>query len=227
MTGSKDGGWRTHEWSGRADEFHQRDIFERRSVWLCNVAFAALVLGSSQPDTDIDAAAAARMNLDIVRRRTGGGAVFLHPADSIWIDVMVARDDSLWTDDVSDSMLWLGQAFVDALSPWVDASVRTERFDAGADGKVVCFASSAPGEVFVGNEKLVGISQRRGRWGARYQCVIYRAWSPEKWSDAIADAALRERITGLPVATIGATGREVVSALVSVLTALPSLTDRV
>lgn len=224
MTEPDDGDWRAHEWSGPAGEFHERDIFGRRSVWLCNVTSSVLVLGSSQKDTDIDPAAARRLNLDVARRRTGGGAVFLDPSDSIWIDVMIGRDDMLWTDDVSDSMIWLGQAFVDALSPWVRASVRTERFDAGADGKVVCFASSAPGEVFAHNEKLVGISQRRGRWGARYQCVIYRRWSPEKWVDAIADPEVRERILGLRVASVEASADEVAAELFSVLTSRRPLT---
>lgn len=217
--GSGNGGWSAHEWTGPAAEFHERDIPETRSVWLCRVTSPALVLGSSQRDADIDPAAAARLHLDIARRRTGGGAVFLHPRDSIWIDVTIGRDDPLWTDDVSESMIWLGASFVDALSGWVSASVRTERFAAGADGKTVCFASAAPGEVFVGDDKLVGISQRRGRWGARFQCVIYREWMPDMWVGAIADVAVRERIRDLQVATIDATPAEVMAELMSALPA--------
>lgn len=217
MTGFEGGRWRAHEWAGPAGEFHQLDVSGPRSVWLCSVTSPVLVLGSSQKDTDIDSAAATRLNLDIARRRTGGGAVFLAPDESIWIDVTIGRDDPLWADDVSDSMIWLGRTFVDTLAPWVDASVHTERFEAGEVGKTVCFASAAPGEVFVQDRKLVGISQRRGRWGARFQCVVYRQWSPGRWVDAIADPGTREHIVHLDAATVPATAVEVFTGLLAAL----------
>lgn len=210
-------GWTVRDWAGSAAEFHSLDVHGPRSVWLCEVTAPALVLGSSQPDSDVDSEVARRTGLDIVRRRTGGGAVYVHPTESIWIDVTIDRDDPLWVDDVSASMTWLGEVFVRALSPWVGASVHTGVFGSGVDGRVVCFASAAPGEVFVDDRKLVGISQRRGRSGARFQCVIYRAWSPAVWADVIADPGVRGRIDGIAVATIGASGRELMDSLVRAL----------
>lgn len=220
MTNSDDRRWHTHDWIGSAGEFHAREVSGPRSLWLCTVTAPALVLGSSQSESDVDPQVAERSHIEIAHRRTGGGAVYLHPADSIWIDVTIERDDPLWVDDVSASMMWLGEAFVGALSGWTAASVHTGSFDA-ADGlgKVVCFASAAPGEVFVGDKKLVGISQRRGRAGARFQCVIYRSWRPEDWCDLFTDAAARQKVSTLPVATIGASGREVMDALVDSLPA--------
>jgi lipoate-protein ligase A len=44
---------------------------------------------------------------------------------------------------------------------------------------LVCFAGIGPGELFVGDRKLVGMSQRRTRAGARFQCALPRRWSPE------------------------------------------------
>ncbi len=38
---------------------------------------------------------------------------------------------------------------------------------------LVCFAGLGPGEVTVDGRKLVGISQRRTRAGARFQCAVY------------------------------------------------------
>ena len=37
-----------------------------------------------------------------------------------------------------------------------------------------------PGEVERDGRKVVGISQRRTRAGARFQCVAYREWRPDR-----------------------------------------------
>jgi lipoate-protein ligase A len=38
---------------------------------------------------------------------------------------------------------------------------------------LVCFAGLGPGEVSAGGRKLVGISQRRTRAAARFQCAVH------------------------------------------------------
>ena len=43
----------------------------------------------------------------------------------------------------------------------------------------VCFAGIGAGEVIRDGAKLVGISQRRTRVAARFQCALYRTWRPE------------------------------------------------
>jgi hypothetical protein len=43
----------------------------------------------------------------------------------------------------------------------------------------VCFAGIGPGEVLDGQAKLVGVSQRRTRRHARFQCALHRRWQPE------------------------------------------------
>ncbi len=43
---------------------------------------------------------------------------------------------------------------------------------------LVCFAGVGPGEVLVGGRKAVGISQRRTKEWARFQCAAYRRWDP-------------------------------------------------
>ena len=40
----------------------------------------------------------------------------------------------------------------------------------------VCFAGLGPGEVTVGGAKVVGISQRRTRHAARFQCAALLRW---------------------------------------------------
>ena len=139
--------------------------------------------------------------------------MFVHPSDSVWIDITISRSDPLWKDDVAQSMLWLGELFVEALSPWVQANVYRDSFSIGADGRVVCFASSSPGEVFVGANKLVGISQRRGRDGARFQCVLYRHWRPDEWSFVLASSEVRSRVADIAVATLDIPAASIVNAV--------------
>ena len=42
----------------------------------------------------------------------------------------------------------------------------------------ICFAGVGGGEVMLGDRKVVGISQRRVRAGARFQCAYYQQWRP-------------------------------------------------
>ena len=53
----------------------------------------------------------------------------------------------------------------------------------------VCFAGLGPGEVTVDGRKVVGISQRRTRAWARFQCAALGRWDP---------AALAELLVGVP-----------------------------
>ncbi len=188
-----------------------------RGLWWCSVNAPAVILGSTQSDSDINGDRAQERDLAVVHRRSGGGIVYVHPTDSLWIDVTIPRDDPLWNDDVSLSMLWLGEVFVDALQPWLTTSVYRGAFDRGSDGRLVCFASTSPGEVFVGDKKVVGISQRRTREGARFQCVLYRHWKPNEWVDVLRDDVAAQRILQLPVQCVNAESNEIVDSLRSQL----------
>lgn len=152
----------------------------RRRLWVLEATAPAVVLGSTQGDDVVDRDAAERAGVDVVRRRSGGGAVWVEPGDPIWIDVFVPRGDPLWDDDVGRAFLPIGRAWAAALA------------DAGIDGTtvhegalvttewsgLVCFAGRGPGEVLLGGRKVVGLSQRRTRAGARFQCAAPRRWDP-------------------------------------------------
>ncbi len=50
---------------------------------------------------------------------------------------------------------------------------------------LVCFAGLGRGEVTVAGRKVVGISQRRTRDGARFQCAVLHHWNPAALLDAL------------------------------------------
>ena len=212
--------WGRHDWTGTAADFHAMELPYERALWWCNVETPTLILGSSQSLDDLNQKSADESGVLVSRRRSGGGAVFVHPSDSVWIDITISRDDPLWKDDVAQSMLWLGELFVEALSPWVHAEVFRDTFSNGIDGRVVCFASSSPGEVFVGANKLVGISQRRGRDGARFQCVLYRHWRPSEWSQILASSDVRSRVAEIAVTTLDIPAQTIVNAISDQLSGL-------
>jgi len=139
------------------------------------------VLGSSQDVSTVDVEFCRASGIDVVRRRSGGGGVYVHPTESLWVDVVIPRDDELWNDDIGRSMWWLGEAWSDALALHGIGSLVVHRGALVSNNwsRTLCFAGVGPGEVTAGSAKVVGISQRRTREMARFQCIVYRAWDPE------------------------------------------------
>jgi lipoate-protein ligase A len=163
------------------------------SIWLLEVDRPALVLGSTQPDVavvgdvlaDVVADVVADVDVEVARRRSGGGAVLVDPSAVMWVDVLVPAGDRLWEVDVGRAFLWLGRVWAEAI-PGAEVHdgplVRTSWSD------LVCFAGLGPGEVTVGGRKVVGISQRRTREAALFQCAALLDW----------DAAGTGRLLGVP-----------------------------
>ena len=212
--------WRVEHWEGPAGEFHGLDPEPVRAVRSVRVSNPVIVLGSTQPSGDIDAAVATRLGIEVARRRSGGGAVYLHPDHSTWVDITIPRDDDLWVDDVGSSMRWVGDAFASVLGPALAAGapvVHDGQFRAGALARAYCFAGLAPGEVTVGGAKLVGISQRRGRHGARMQCVVYHHIDAGDFAPCFADGEISSAVRGVPVALSPVGRAELLDALLAVL----------
>lgn len=178
--------WIVERSVGSAGRFHDRPMPDplERALWIFEPAAPAVVLGSAQRESVIDREAAERLGIELVRRRSGGGAVLLVPGEVLWVDVVLPRGDPRWHDDVGRAFHWLGEAWAEALvSVGVAASdlavhrgpmVRTAWSD------LVCFAGLGAGEVTVDGRKAVGISQRRTRDAARFQCVVHRRWDGER-----------------------------------------------
>lgn len=188
--------WVVERHRGSAADLHALDWPDPvvPTVWVLEVDAPAVVLGSTQKAESVDVDRLAAGGIALARRRSGGGAVLLEPGGSVWIDVLLPRDDPRWVDDVGRSFTWLGHAWVAALADLgiVGARVHAGALECGRFGKQVCFAGIGPGEVTVDGLKIVGLSQRRTRAGARFQCVAHRVWHPEPLDalDGVEPAAL-------------------------------------
>jgi lipoate---protein ligase len=218
--------WPVERRTGGASELHAEHPAERDvaapSVLVLEVDRPALVLGSAQSRTDVDQAEAERQGIEVVRRRSGGGAVLLVPGEHLWVDVLLPRSDPRWVDDVSRSAGWLGRWWQSALGRLgvEEVAVHDGPMEGRALGRVVCFGGLAAGEVVRGRggspAKLVGISQRRTRAAARFQCVILRRWDPDALSALLRpglEADGRASLADLAVATIEPPSSEVLDAL--------------
>jgi lipoate-protein ligase A len=190
--------WHFAELAGSAGELHHRDTVNApRTVTLCRVSRPALVLGSTQPDGDVDHVRATSAGLEVVRRRSGGGAVLVEPGALAWIEVYVSRDDPLWVPDVGRAFWWLGQAWSDALIALGVAGAKVHRGAAVATtwSARVCFAGTGAGEVTVRGRKVVGMSQRRTRGGALFQCAALVQWDARRLLEVL-DLTEPERAEG-------------------------------
>lgn len=162
------GRWRVGGAAGPAAELFTRPVAaDGPGAWFLEADAPALVLGSTQP----------AVPGPFVRRRSGGGAVLLRPESVLWVDIVLPAGDPRWEADVGRAFWWLGDVWAAAIggatvhrgplvrTPWSDR---------------VCFAGLGPGEVTVGGRKVVGMSQRRWREGALFQCAVLMRWDYEE-----------------------------------------------
>lgn len=175
---------RIHRLTGSCSEFHQRPFPGGNDpvISLFTPVQPAIILGSTQKPSLINEISCLVNNIEIVKRRSGGGIVFLAEDSTIWIDVEIHREHSLWLNDVGESSLWLGEVFKKELSELCDLNLELHRsaLIKTAWSPLICFAGRGPGEVFSQDgRKVVGISQRRTRDWARFQCAISLQWKPE------------------------------------------------
>jgi lipoate-protein ligase A len=196
--------WPIHHVAGDVAAFHARELpIDQRRATFCRADTSTLVLGSSQRHESVDTEAASRQGIDVVRRRSGGGGVLLWPGEFVWLDLEIPADDDLWSDDVGRSMWWVGELWCAALAEFEPlATVHRGRLQRTRWSTDVCFAGTGPGEVVVGDAKLVGISQRRTRQAARFQTMVHLRWRPDVVASLVAGSAAAEELTAEELAPL-------------------------
>lgn len=224
--GSGEGGpWRVGAWEvrpragpvahlvGELPDVASPALLGRRIVCPSFPDEAAIVLGSSQPESVVDAAAARRDGVAVVRRRSGGGAVFVAPGAQVWVDVFLPASDPLLVADVGRSAWWLGECWETACAAAGapgELAVHRGGLVAGEWSRVACFSGLGPGEVTAGGRKLVGISQRRDRHGAWLHSMALLRPGADELADHLAlsagDRARLRSTLARSVATLGGGG---------------------
>ena len=199
--------WRFHEVARSAEEHHHLDLPAERGVWDVEVTHPALVLGSRQTADVVDVEACTQRGIEVCTRRSGGGLMLLVPGEHVWIDVVIPAGDPLWSNDVQASMSWLGGLWQRVLAEVgiLDTTVATGSLAADDLGELVCFAGQGPGEVIARSTegqiaKYVGISQRRTKHLARFQCTAYCAWDGRLLAELVRgdiDVARLDQMVGI------------------------------
>ena len=219
--------WTIERHAGEAARHLALPPAERPEVRIFDLVRPAVILGSSQPEAGVDPNRARVAGVDVVRRPSGGGAVLVVPGEAIWLDVFLPAGDRLWVDDVGVAFHWLGEAWAAALTGvGVAAHVHRGAMRHTPWSRAVCFAGVGPGEVTLGpgGPKVVGLSQRRTRSHARFQCCALLRWDP----DALVRLLAGPPPEGAPAAGLArvaagigaARGPAVLSAFTEVLAAL-------
>ena len=169
---------------GSAVDFHARPLptDPLPHIWWFTPKQSALVLGSTQDLSVINSTECLKRGVEIVKRRSGGGAVLLSSETTVWIDVVLPATHELSVSDIGQAPLWLGKLFQRVLIDLgvADLTLHETAMEKTDWSTLICFAGRGPGEVFMNDgRKVVGISQRRTREWVRFQVVVSLVWRPE------------------------------------------------
>ena len=155
----------------------------RARLAVCTPTGTAVVLGSTQNEQIVDHDRAILAGVDVVRRRSGGGAVMVGPHDPLWVDAWVPRGDPRWDDDAARAFDWFGTWWSELLTRAGCQGVSVHRGSHRRRSRwasTVCFGGLGRGEVLdpVGR-KVVGMSQRRDRHGAWFHGACILRWDAD------------------------------------------------
>ncbi len=208
----------TH-WAGPAAVLHARPISPANRLNELHAIRRAIVLGRAQKVDDTFDAAVHAAGFEVARRVSGGTAVLVGPGECVWVDVVVERDGPGWHDDIAKAGCWMGDQWVAALAAagLAGATVHRTGMERRPGSDVVCFAGVGPGEVLAADgAKIVGISQRRTRGWALFQCALPLRWDAEPLIAVLGSSAEPAANAAVAVVSPG-TAATAVSALADIL----------
>lgn len=187
------------EHSGSVEYLHAlpmpvADDAEGPQLWVLRPTGPAVVRGSAQKPDLFDGEYLQANGVELAGRRSGGAAVWIEPASVVWIDVLAPRGSPMWSDDLVQTFLGVGRRWQQALQTCGIESELVERApERGGASDLACWAGLGWGEVVVGGAKVVGLSQRRTRWGARVQCMAVIDDTPQRVATAFSGLGDAER----------------------------------
>lgn len=171
-------------------------------VWAMEPTGPAVVMGSAQKPDQFRASLLQTRSVELGGRRSGGGAVYIEPSGVVWADLLVPTSSPLWDRDLVTMFERVGYLWQVAL---VNCGVETAMYAPGGpdeapssrqnEARLACWAGTGWGELLVGGTKVVGLSQRRTRWGARVQGMAVLDGSPAEVTDFLdVEAEVHEAI---------------------------------
>lgn len=168
-------------------------------LWLMRPTGAAVAMGSAQKPEDFDSDVVAARALALAPRRSGGGAVFIEPEQTVWIDLVAPRTSQWWSDELAENFMIVGRVWQQALaSLGVQTTICAEAPQKSDASRAACWAGIGWGELTIEDSKVVGLSQRRTRWGVRVQAMAVLDASSAQVADV-----LPQRVRAAARAAIG------------------------
>jgi lipoate---protein ligase len=208
--------WTIQHTHGDAGVFHANDPLPQRAATFHTVDRPTLVLGSAQSEAEVDGRVASTMGVEVVRRRSGGGAVLLMPGEFVWLDLVIPTGDPLWDVDVAHAMVWVGEVWHRVLSDLgAIVDVHRDPMVHAEWSRSVCWAGVGTGEVMAARGKVVGVSQRRTRDLARFQTMCHLRWRPELVAALVSPPRPTAALLAPAAAVVTAPASQVTAALVA------------
>jgi lipoate-protein ligase A len=113
-------------------------------------------------DRHVDVEACRRLGVGVVRRPTGGSAIYHDgPARELTYSVLATAEDLGVSADLLDTYRWIGRALVRGLNALGAGAEMVPTGRGLARDPAFCFARTGAYEIEVGGKKLVGSAQRR------------------------------------------------------------------
>ncbi len=168
--------WSVETRKGTAQELHDAPaptLTEGGLVVFNKCERDALVLGSAQSVELVDPGALEASNVELVKRSTGGGIVYIDAAADLWIDFYLPASDERTQAHLEGSFDWLGHLWLEAIGETnLELSISSSKPSSPtSESGLYCFGSPGFGEVCSATHKIVGISQRRTRDFSKFQCL--------------------------------------------------------
>ena len=160
----------------------------------------AVILGIGQSASQLDFEACREAGCDILRRISGGTAVY-HDRNTVSFQLVLPDGHPNLTYDIHRNYRLIAEIAVSMLASFGVQTRLASISEAGGDAppsglEAICFSSLSPYEILAGNRKLVGLAQVRRRTVSALQGMVYLRNDPAKSVRLVSrDAELRDRLS--------------------------------